>query len=168
MIATLPISMNKSSVPTFGYLQTHMNLIMCFLFNGFLGFAETSMAPLFYRIAGGGWVACRLIDGPEIRMYFMTNLVLDIDHWVVNAAAQNWSACESVYSVEFFSPTIYKIYFSGRIRLISTQTWAESLCSSGAEEFCRVGVVLLPRKHKLLQIPEPLKIGGLYTIYGFL
>lgn len=59
MIATLPVSMNQSSVQTFGYLQTHMNLIMCFLFNGFLGFTKTSMAVLFHwialQMAEGGW-----------------------------------------------------------------------------------------------------------------
>ena len=54
--STHTLSMNKSSVQTFGYLETHMNLIMCFSFNGFLGFTKTSMAVLSYwdSTADGG------------------------------------------------------------------------------------------------------------------
>ena len=66
--------MNQSSVQTFGYLQTHMNLIMCFLFNGFLGFAKISEAALFLLNSaadGGGWVACRL---SEFRVHDKFNI----------------------------------------------------------------------------------------------
>lgn len=65
MIATSPISMNQSSVQTFGLFTDADEFDHVFSFNGFLGFTKTSMAVLFYCVAvqmveGVWYVGCRM------------------------------------------------------------------------------------------------------------